>query len=1247
MDVRDTLLLVDDMGSSRAILRGIFEDNYNLLEAENGEQALLLLEQNHHCIAAMLLDVMMPVKTGYEVLEEMGQQGLLAEIPVIIITAEGSVEGEVRAFDLGAADIIVKPYDHFVVRHRVDNIVELFRHKWHLEELVEEQAEILRHSNEVMVDALSALIEYRSVESGQHILRIRRFTKILLEDIARSFPEYRLTKRTIGIIASAAALHDIGKISIPDSILNKPGKLTKEEFEIMKGHSLTGCRMLESLAGMGNEEYLCYAHNICRYHHERWDGKGYPEGLKGDNIPICAQVVGLADAYDALTTQRVYKDAYPCDRAMNMILNGECGAFSPKLLECFKNVCDDFASLAHAYADGLSPNTEAIPAPMPRIRHKTLELDTQQMAQLKYHTILHYVDATVVEVDLDRGIYHLVYNPDPDLILLQASNTFEEGIRTLILKMVHPEDRAQVLELLTTYLQGFLDDGLRKQTRRYRMHSNSINDYRWYDCTILRVDVGDSSQHKLLITWRKVDDEEVNGTVNLTTIPDEAFHAGLLGAIYRCRNDQWFTLTEPSKGLQSLLGYSDKEIFVHFKDRLIDLICQEDRKAVRASVSEQLSRGRHVELEFRMCRKDGSFVWVLEKCHLTVGEDGREYLYGVLMDISHTKKAQEALHLTLERHQIIMNQTDDIIFEWDIVADTVSYSTKWETLFGYTPIKEHMMLQVPKASHIHPEDIPVFLEKVRTLQSKGGYQEAEVRIAKADSRYLWCRIRGTAQCDEEGKPVKVVGVIINIDGEKRANQDLKTKAERDALTKLLNKNAARCQIEDYLSSCQMHDYSALIIIDLDNFKQVNDCYGHMFGDAVLTQVAREIRRLFRSEDILARIGGDEFMVFIKNIPNRSLLGNRCARLVATVHDMFRTSLPGSALSCSVGAAIFPDHATAFQELFQRADQALYRAKGQGKNRYVCYNSRDCAVPAAQGDSTVRERIDSDERPGLADNSMVHYAFHRLYESGDVEDTVNDILAMIGRQMNVSRVYIFENSLDNKWCSNTFEWCNEGITEEKENLQNISYETDIPNYENNFDERGIFYCQDITLLPKHVYDIMEPQGIKSVLQCTIRDNGKFRGYVGFDECAINRLWTQEQIDMLSFLSEMLSVFLLKKRAQDETANRVKDLYSVLDNQNTWIYVIDPDTCEMKFLNAKTLAWSPEAAVGMHCYTAIGKQNKRCKGCPALGIQNAKNCTRVMENKLLGLRVRAEASMVSWGGKEACLIVCHELTNPEQG
>ncbi|MBQ8359196.1 MAG: response regulator, partial [Oscillospiraceae bacterium] len=406
MDVRDTLLLVNDNSSSRAALQSIFEPNYNLLEAENGEQALLLMEENHRCIAAVLLDTVMPIKDGYQVLTEMGQRELLNELPVIILTDETNPDIESKAFDLGASEVITAPYDLYCVQRRVQNIIQLNRKRWRLEIALEKQSALPLHAHEIMVDTLTSLIESRDLQSGHHVSRVRYLTQVLLQEVARSCPEYGLTPEQIRLISSAATFHDIGKITLSDALLTKPGPLTPEETAIMQNHTLAGCRVLEGMGYIGDDTYLRYAYNICRYHHERWDGCGYPEGLKGDAIPICAQVVGMVDAYDALTSNSAHKTAYPHALAINMILNGECGMFSPKLLECLKQISVQFLDAPAANTSSQPQTTEKITDPLPGPLPQQ-GLDTPQSVQLKYQALLQHLDATVLEADLDNNLCHL------------------------------------------------------------------------------------------------------------------------------------------------------------------------------------------------------------------------------------------------------------------------------------------------------------------------------------------------------------------------------------------------------------------------------------------------------------------------------------------------------------------------------------------------------------------------------------------------------------------------------------------------------------------------------------------------------------------------------------------------------------------------------------------------------------------------------------------------------------------------
>lgn len=942
MNIRNTILIVDDMEINRAILRGVLEKDYNLLEAENGEQALLLLEEYHDRIAALLLDLMMPVKNGYQVMTEMRRRGNFSDVPVVVITAEESVEHEVHAFDLGASDIVKKPFEPHVIKRRIQNIIELNLHRLNQEELIEEQAAKLRESNAVMIDALSAIIEYRSVETGQHIQRIRMFARVLLEDVSRCYAEFGLNERSIDMISSASSMHDIGKIAIPDSILNKPGKLTKEEFEIMKSHSIKGCEILAGLDRMSDKEYLQYAYNICRYHHERWDGSGYPDGLKGDSIPVCAQVVGIADCYDALTTDRVYRKALSSERAFNMILNGECGAFSPKLLECLKNVQVAFKNLAREYADGAAVKKTYVKPAATDYYKAPDPLNTLQMGQMKYFALMKYTDSTVMEVDVSNDFYHVVYMPDNTFELLRSGNSFKESILNFAEELVHPEDRELVMKLSDTYMEAFFENGLNRRSYRFRILNQMSGQYRWCQATLLRIDSGNPHQHSALLVWQT----EVEAVAPLKLM-DQAYSNvlyNLVGGVQQCLNDRWFTLVQVNERFLNLLGYTEEELRSRFQNHYINMIYPMDRDEVLHQVREQLKIGSTVELEYRVSTRDGRILWVLNKSQMVVGEDGKESLISILVDISQSKSAQEELRMTLERHRIIMEQTNDIIFEWDIAKDYLSCSSNWGKKFGYQPIREHASRRMAHASHVHPEEMPRIAELVRRIYAGEPYGELEVRLADSDGRYRWCKIRTSTQLDDMGNPVKVVGVMVDIDEEKRTAQVLIDQAKRDELTGLYNKRTARKRIGKFLSSCADGARGAMLIIDVDDFKHINDSYGHMFGDTVLQNIAEKLPEVMEGGDMIARIGGDEFLVFIPDYQDEAAVLRRAESILDTFGVLCNSEPMQCTVTCSIGIACSPQDGRSFNQLFQHSDMALYYAKAGGKNVFARYDSEKMEWP---------------------------------------------------------------------------------------------------------------------------------------------------------------------------------------------------------------------------------------------------------------------------------------------------------------
>ena len=336
--VLQQILIVDDSDMNRAMLREILKDNYSILEAGNGVECLSCVEHMGPSLSLILLDLNMPEMDGFEVLAELSKLGYMDDIPVIIISGTDSTADICRAYDLGATDYIHRPFNTQVIYRRVSNTITLMAKQRRMAELVNRQIDRATKQQELMVDFLSRIIGYRSGESNPHFANISTLSALLLQALQKRKNHYGLTEQDCQLIATAAVFHDVGKIGIPESILLKPGKLTAKEFEVMKTHTLIGDNLIKSLEIYHDEPLLQMAAQICRWHHERYDGGGYPDGLKGEEIPICAQVVSIADAYDALMSARPYKPAFSSEKAIQMILNGECGVFNPVLVDCLLEV---------------------------------------------------------------------------------------------------------------------------------------------------------------------------------------------------------------------------------------------------------------------------------------------------------------------------------------------------------------------------------------------------------------------------------------------------------------------------------------------------------------------------------------------------------------------------------------------------------------------------------------------------------------------------------------------------------------------------------------------------------------------------------------------------------------------------------------------------------------------------------------------------------------------------------------------
>ena len=711
------------------------------------------------------------------------------------------------------------------------------------------------------------------------------------------------------------------------------------------------------------------------------------------------------------------------------------------------------------------------------------------------------------------------------------------------------------------------------------------------------------------------------------------------GGIIQCLFDEHFTILKVNRGLLQLLGYSQAEFIRRFKKRYAELILPEDREKVLSEVGRQIRETGSYEVEYRMCRKDGKILRILDRGGLCRQENSQTILCCEIADITMLHETNEALRLSSERHQIIMDLVTDAIFEWDFGQRQLQYSSDRWKQFGIRMQQNDSYTLEALLRNVHPKDRKFFLALSAGIREAETCVVKEFRLIDSSGKEIWCRLKITFQYDAAGNPLKAIGLISNIDKEHRMIEQLKEKAEKDPLTGLYDKIAVGSLVEKYLSDCPQTK-SALVMLDIDNFKRLNDTMGHMFGDAILSEFAAAMKKELTASDIIGRVGGDEFSVFMKNIESREQVEKKAERLLDILQNRLGDKKDLFEISCSIGIAFSPEHGKVYSDLYEHADIALYDVKNSGKNKFAVYNE-NMNLKYISGDLLpLGAKIDSDlQQAGTADR-LTEYVLHTLYTNENVEEALQLILEIVGRQFDVSRAYIFENSEDGSTTCNTFEWCNDGITPEKANLQNLSYNA-LDHYEDRFRENNIFYCRNIDDLTPPQKELLGKQGIRSILQCKIMQNGKFYGFVGFDECTGLRFWNQQEIKALTLLSELIGTFLLKKRAQDKDRRDSQKMKALLDLQDSYIYMVDKKTYKILYLNKSTIKLDSRAQIGMPCYQVFFGNSKPCERCP-ISICAESAASLEIYNPQYGVWTSVKAAPMQWDGLDAYLIVCNDIT-----
>lgn len=551
--------------------------------------------------------------------------------------------------------------------------------------------------------------------------------------------------------------------------------------------------------------------------------------------------------------------------------------------------------------------------------------------------------------------------------------------------------------------------------------------------------------------------------------------------------------------------------------------------------------------------KDRMLNWQGRRVRIELSYD----MYSAEYKLAKKDQERESILKTIPAGMVRLDARDYLTILWcnDIFLNMIEYT------------KEQFAEELNnQCGYLFSEDYKRSKKLAQDLKESGDNVVFEAKIyTRSREERIWtvtlCYISGEDSWD--GIP-SFYSIGIDITKERKQIEKLQHISEKDALTGIYNRAETERQIKKYFEK-NLNVMGALFMIDTDNFKQINDTEGHMIGDIVLTEMASGMKKIMRDSDVVGRIGGDEFTIFMKNISSVKDAEKKAEELLYIFRHLFQKEKSFLKVTCSIGIAIYPKDGTTFKEIYARADKALYQAKNMGKNNYVIYN-QDYFKELEEFDcSSLGTVIDSEKQYAEYPDNLTRYIFRMLYQTDDIDQAINMILEVVGKQFDVSRVYIFENTEDGRYTSNTYEWCNEGISSQMAYLQNSNYQ-DYEDYEKLFEDELVFYCRDIHTLSPKLEELFSSQGIHSTLQCAYKEDRVFSGFVGFDECTGLRLWSQEEISTLSLISQIISMFLQRKK-NNKLNQQIQQYQNILDNIDQCICVINKENNFLLYVNKK--------------------------------------------------------------------------------
>lgn len=570
-------------------------------------------------------------------------------------------------------------------------------------------------------------------------------------------------------------------------------------------------------------------------------------------------------------------------------------------------------------------------------------------------------------------------------------------------------------------------------------------------------------------------------------------------------------------------------------------------------------------------------------------------------------------------------------------SKTIYINEGWTEITGYTLDDLNNCMGGNPQALVLPEDRKISDKEYIEQTSNGNSYKLQYRVKRKNGDIVWVIDKGIVTVQKDGN-IQNQSILTEVTEIKENEEQMRKLAQTDQLTKLYNKMEAATAVQKILKD-KKHGVHALMVLDIDDFKGINDSLGHIFGDTVLIEVSTKLKRLFRSNDIIGRIGGDEFLILMSDISSKAVAEKKAAEVCGAFRNTYVGETGQYKISCSLGI-VFSGDGIGYQDLFHKADIALYRAKTKGKDQYVIYNDGDDQEMRAISEGHAKRENKFKEKDS-GELEIKERFFELLYGSVDFNGSINMALSLLGRMMEVGRIYVFENSTDNKTSTCTYEWCGECVASTIANFKNIPI-AEI-GYLELFDESGIFVCSDLGELKPEIRKLWGSQNVCSLLQVAIKENGIFCGFIGFDDFLKTSSPTKENRNLMIFAAKVIGIFILKKRAEEKTQIYNRNKIEALDSLPNYIYVID-DQFNIHYMNRKTQEAMPSTRLGDICYMAFMGNKSPCEGCPVKKWENNETSCTTIYNPYVKQTLISSMSKITWQGRENMnLICCHDVTN----